>query len=335
MSAPLRLLVVMALLVAAAPQPAQADRRFDRLVADGAACRSGLNYGCALQKLREAEARLTAQELDLSVAQRLALYRELALTYAAIEGHEEDARAAFGTCFELDPAFRLPADIDSPKILGHYRAARQALLSRLVQGTPRAADLPDPYPARPPTPADLRLHVPTEVVLGGQLDPTSSLAHRLDVLAGAHLLFGEDAENFRPGFMMELAYLYSVTEHFSLGPSFMFGQHAYARDDLKAEFPGTLYIFNGGVTARYRFPIGDWVELSTGLSVGVSSPGLGTIGGRIGGWGALRFAAMITPAREFAFGLAVLPTLVMAGLDSGDLGYSFSLPILVRLEARF
>lgn len=323
-------LILAALLI---PATASADRRFDKLLERGVRCYQELNYGCALGRLGDASTLLEGG-LEVDRADAMTLHETLAFVLASVERHA-DAASAFERCFALNPTYKLDPKVISPKIYVDYKAARRTSLRALMKGERRAPKLPTPFGPRPPGLSDYRLHIPARVMVGGRVEPRESLVHHVDVRAGARLLFDDDAERYGPGFGLAFIYSYSVTEILRFGVAALFSQHAYTLDDLKAGFPGTLYVLDVGPGLWAVFQLGDYVDLDLGIVAGIGLSGLGTLGEATGGWIGGSVGVTITPSPEFGIGLSAIPSVVIAGLSAGDTGTSFSLPLLLRFEARF
>ncbi|MFT7626317.1 MAG: hypothetical protein ACI9WU_005512, partial [Myxococcota bacterium] len=305
----------------------------ETLVERGTRCYDELNYGCALARFREAAAAIEAGA-EVTPAQRLTLYKSLAFTLASVEKHAE-AQKAFEQCFAARPSFKLDPRIVSPKIYGDYQKARRRVLRSLVQGELNLPGLPDTYAPAPPTPDDFLLHVPAEVALAGGLDPESDLPVEMEFLAGARLLFGDDADAYGPGFGLGLSVIYQVTDIVGVGIVTLFSQHAYSGDDLKTGFPGTLYILDAGPTVRALIGLGDWVQLSIGFAAGIGTAGLANVSDAVGGWLAMPVGVTANPAREFGIGVSLMPSVVIATKADEEVAWSFTLPIFLHFEAHF
>ncbi len=305
------------------------SRRIDK----GVKCYEELNYGCALKKLSAVVAAIDGGA-EVPPARRIEVFETLAFVLASVERGDE-ARKAFARCFDVDPKFRLDPKVISPKIYRHYKTARRVMLRARLKGTLPKPALPEPYAPAPITASDLLLHVPAEVALAGGLAPEEELRQRLDFLAGGHVLFAEDAALYGAGFWLSLAYKYKLTDIVQVGLLGFFTQHAYAGDDLKSGFSGTLYVVDAGPLVEAVFAIGDWVEVSVGVAGGVGLAGLGNLSDQVGGWVAGIVGVAAVPAKEFAVGVSVLPSVVVATKSDDEVGTSFTLPILVTFEARF
>lgn len=324
-------LLIVALLMSPA---AHADKKVDALMVSAQRCYEELNYGCAISKLREAQARIADKKLTLPVERRVAVYQTLAFALASVEKHDE-AAAVFELCLGIKPDYSLDPKVISPKIYADYRRARHKTLSAVLDLKPMTPPLPSVHGPGPPRVRDYELHVPSTIVLGGRLEPEEDKSHRLDFLAGVKVLFGGDGENFNPGFGLAVQYAYSVTESFEVGLITLFSQHTYSGDDVKPGFPSTLYVLDPGLVARYVLRFGEYVDLGVGVALGASVSGIGTLGDINAAWFSADISVMITPSPEFGFGLSTLPGVVIARLESGDVRTSFTLPVLVRFEARF
>jgi hypothetical protein len=313
------------------PALCHADRVLERSISTGTQCYESLNYGCAINKLREAALRVEEQDLVLDEATAIRLYQTLAFALASVEKHTEAAEA-FGHCFRVQPAYRLDPEVISPKIYQDYQVARRAALAGLLDEPLRTPQTPPVYPERPVHVADLQLHTG---VLAPGLELSERPSHQLNFLAGPQLLFGQDAEQFELGFNVGVAYLYAVHSFVDVGVIGLFSQHSYAGADLKGGASGTLYVVQTGATVSGAFPLGEYVELSVGLVAGASLGGLANLEESLGGWVGGRFAAMVTPLPRFGVGIELLPGVVVAKLSNGELGTSLTLPLSLRLQARF
>ena len=67
------------------PALCQADRVLERSISTGTQCYESLNYGCAINKLREAALRVEEQDLVLDEATAIRLYQTLAFALASVE----------------------------------------------------------------------------------------------------------------------------------------------------------------------------------------------------------------------------------------------------------
>ncbi|MFT5429563.1 MAG: hypothetical protein ACI9OJ_000234 [Myxococcota bacterium] len=312
---------------------ATADKKLDKLVTSGVRCFNELNYGCAITKLGRAQDLLdTGAELPRTRA--LEVCRTLAFALASVEKHPE-AEATFDKCFKIEPAFRLDPKVISPKIYADYRSARAKQLATLIRGRVEPPPFPDPYPPPAPGPSDLEVHVPTGLTAGATLRDDQALRHHFGVLAGTRLVFGADAEDFNPGFAVGLEYGYQFTDIVGLSFGAQFSQHGTARGDTKSGFPASLYVMEPGLGLRFRFAVGEWVDLSIGVTGGLTLAGLGGIGGTTAGMVAVPASVMIRPMPEFAVGISVIPTLSISKLSTDELGTSLTLPLLLRFEAHF
>ena len=327
-------LITLALVLAAAA-PGAAKKRTVALVSAGVSCYESLNFGCAIGKLGEARKRLADNpSMGLEPAQKLRLFQTLAFALASVERHDK-AVEAFERCFDTDPVYRLDPKVISPKIYGDYARARKRTLQAVLKGGLRLPRLPDVHPPPPPQPDDFRVHVPAYLTLTGMHDTGKPRAHDIDFLVGVNLLFGEDAEQFTPGFSTGLQYLYSLTPMLQIEILAVYSQHNYTDNDAKDEYPSTLYTLQPGAGLRLRFPLGEYVVLASSVVGGVSAIGLGGLGDRLGGFVSVGLHAILRPSKEFGVGLTAMPTLVMAEKTSGDLGTSFTLPLFLRLAAYF
>ncbi len=327
-----RLLVVVLILALAVPVRA-ADRDFDKLLGDGARCYEQLNYGCAISKLGQAVARVQARGLTLDPEVGLQLFQTLGFALASVERHDE-AADAFGRCFQLRPTYKLDAAVISPKIYSDFLTARQAFIRTFLSGELRPPRLPPVEPPPLPQSSDLRLVTPSYLIPGGGLDP-GEVPSSIDVLIGASLLFGADAEKFDAGFGIGVRYAYDLLPFLQVEVLIQFYEHRYALSDAIPGNPTTLYVFTPSAGIRGVVPIGDWVELSVGVDLGASLAGVGGLSDRTGGAILASASVMITPARLFSVGVTALPTLTLARGDDDSLRSSFSLPILLRSVLRF
>lgn len=324
------LLVVGAMLLTPG---ASAKKKTLKLLIAGASCYENLNYGCAIDKLVAAQARVETEGITLDTPHAMKLCETLAFALASVEKHKR-AVAAFARCLALQPSYRLDPKVISPKLYRDYQTARRTMLDRVTTPTPRLPQLPKLYPIPPPDGRDYRVHTPDYLTLSG-MHEQETLRHDLDFLVGASLLFGGDGENYRTGFAAAVQYLYAVHRLVELQGIAQFSTHNYAGDDAKAGFPATLYTVNLGFGARVRVGVGDYVVLSAGLLGGLSMAGLGSVDDRIGGFVAGTATVTIRPIPEFGVGVTVIPTLVLAELEEGDIGKSLVLPIFLRLAAYF
>lgn len=320
-------LLVIALVATALP--ARADRDFDRLLGDGARCYEQLNYGCAITKLGQAVARAQARGLTLDPEVGLQLFQTFAFALASVERHAE-AADAFARCFRIRPTYSLDPAVISPRIYADFQTARTAWLQSLLAGGLRAPRLPSVEPPPPPRPSDLRLVLPSYAPVGA-----GDLPSTIDLLVGASLLFGSDAEKFDSGFGIGVRYGYDLLPNLQAEVLVQFYEHAYALSDAIPGNPTTLYVLTPGVGIRGVVPVGDWVELALGADVGASFAGIGSLSDTTGGFILASASLMVTPARGFAFGVTALPMLTLAKGGDDSLRSSFSLPILARSVLRF
>ncbi len=84
-----------------------------------------------------------------------------------------------------------------------------------------------------------------------------------------------------------------------------------------------------------RFLPLETLELSLGVSLGLSVMGVGQLGDKIGGFGTASVGIGFRPVQPFAVTLTAEPTLILATLESDQLGSSFTLPILLRFDVGF
>jgi len=327
-------LVVVALCALLGMQTAAADQRFDKLLRTGERCYEELNYGCAISRLTDAGKRAADKGLTPAPKDALRLHQTLAFALASVEKHDL-AAAQFEKCFAVQPMYRLDPKIISPKIYADYKRARHKTIYAMLKGARRAPGLPGVIDVPPPTMNDLSVHVPSDVVLGGRLEPEQALNNVLDLAIGGHLLFDDDGEDFSTGFGVAMSYMRVLSERFQVGAVGFFAQHNYAQADLKAGFPGTLYVLNAAASARLTLQFGEYIDMGIGAFGGIALAGLGGVGDTVGGWvGAdVRLTALIT--REFGVGLSVMPQAVIASVSDDDTGTSFTLPVLLRFETRF
>ncbi len=319
------MLATLALLTALARDPSKA------LLDTGLACAEQLNYGCALQNL---EAFRTAHRVSPTVTAPEAVKgcNALATVYASVD-RGDDAKAAFEWCLELDPRFSVDPDVVGPRITPHYAAARVRFLSKRLRLEPVGPELP-PLHEVPPA-VEPVLHTPSEVLLSGSLGIGGGDApNRLSMGAGGAVLFADDAESFSAGFGLEVDYARRV------GPvavvvDIHFSNHRTKRDDIRPGYPSTLYSIGGGVGVDWAWLAAERLEIVLGGILGVSAAGVGGLDDRVGAWLGLRAGLMVRVSDEFAAGFLAEPGLVIAQLESGEIGYSTVLPLIARFEARF
>lgn len=326
------LIMLAALMVA---PPALAKKKTAKLMSEGFRCFQELNYGCAIKKLLEALERADAKQVELTSSDRIRAHQTMAFAYASVDRHG-DARTEFARCLALDRAYTLDPTVISPKIYRDFKAARMAWLRARIVGKPRQPSLLEPHSGTPMGADSMLLHIPPQLSLGGRLSPEEPKVNQLDFMLGTSLLFGEDAEAYSVGFGVSVEYLYRLAELVDLGVTIAFSQHRYAGGEtLKNGAASTLYLLQPGFTAGVALQFGELVDLSFGLTVGPGLSGLGGVSDRVGGFGSLRVGIVFLLAEEFGLGVMVTPTLTIAELDSEEVGVSFTLPIYLRLEARF
>ncbi|MBT9560844.1 MAG: hypothetical protein IV100_32770 [Myxococcales bacterium] len=302
------------------------------LLEQGRACYDQLNYGCAIGKLSELKALSRAGTVGVSSAAMLPGCEALAIAFTAVDQADE-AIATFEWCLELDPAYRVDAQVVGPRVFPHYAAARQRFLSARLDLTPRRGSLPDPI-AVPPRLA-MVLHTPTEILLSGAPFGNEDTTHVLGFAVGARVLVGDDADDFEPGITVGFDYGARLAEHLRLIVRADFSLHTTRRSDIKAGYPSTLFVLGADAGIEGYWLLADLVELRAGVLAGPSFAGVGGLQDRVMGHLGARLGLAFRFAPVFAAGLLLEPAVVLGKGDAGDLLSSFVLPVLLTFDARF
>lgn len=301
------------------------------LLQTGLGCAEQLNYGCALQNL---EAFRDAQRRTPSIPPGDAIKgcSALATVYASVD-RAADAESTFEWCLEIDPRYAVDADVVGPRIYPRFKAARARFLEKRLELAPLGPGVPPLHEA--PLRIEPVLHTPSEVLLSGKLAIGGADApNRLSMSAGGTLLFDQDAESYSPGFALEVDYLRRLGA-VTLVIDVDFSSHATKRDDIRSGYPSTLYTVGVAVGVDWAWLAADRLEIIVGAVAGLSMAGVGSVDDRAGGQIGLRAGLMVRIADEFAAGFLVEPGLIVAPLESGDLGLTTVMPLLARFEARF
>ncbi len=313
--------------VPSAPPPPGAP-----LLEQGRACYEQLNYGCAIAKLSELKTLAKAGTAGLPSTAMLPGCEALAIAFTAVD-KADDAVATFEWCLELDPGYRVDAQVVGPRVFPHYDAARKRFLSARLDLTPRRSPLPDPI-AVPPR-LSMVLHTPTEILLSGAPFGNEDTSHVLGFAVGARVLVGDDADDFDPGITIGLDYGARLADHLRLIVRADFSLHTTRRDDIKAGYPSTLYVLGVDAGLEGYWLLADLVEVRAGVLVGPSFAGVGGLQDRVMGHIGARAGLAFRFAPVFAAGLILEPCVVLGKGDAGGLLSSFVLPVLVTFDARF
>jgi len=322
----LLLLASLALLPAAPPLAGQA------LLDQGRTCYEQLNYGCAIAKFTDLRALSKAGSSGLPRSAMLPGCEALAVAYSAVD-RPSDAVSTFEWCLELDPSFRVDAQVVGPRVYPHYETARHRFLSARLDLTAQRGALPEPIGVPPRLP--MALHTPTEILLSGAPFGNEDTSHVLGFAVGARVLVGDDADDFDPGITIGLDYAARLTDHLRLIVRADFSLHTTRRSDIKAGYPSTLYVFDVDAGLEGYWLLADLVELRAGVLVGPSFAGVGGLQDRVGAHLASRLGVAFRFAPVFSAGVLVEPAVVLGKGVAGDLLSSFVLPVLVTFDARF
>lgn len=307
-----------------------AEPPLEKLIHAGVTCYDQLDYGCAIGKLREALRLMTAKGLEPAPREKITLYQTLAFALAAVSRHGE-AIAMFEKVLALQPTFVLDPELVGPRVYADYRKARERVLMRKLALKPPPVALP-PLVAPPEPTADWLLLVPPPK---SALQDSESGPHKVGFALGAAFLFGDDAERYSAGFGAGLEYSYDIGRFLQVAANVLFFNHEYQRGDLLAGQSSTLFVLNPTVGLRARIELARWVGLGLGATAGVSVMGVGNLSDRVGGTLGATVSVDFRPVPQFAVDLLLIPMVTIASDDAGQLGTSFSLPLMLRVAIGF